>query len=126
MRNIMVMALGIFVLGITSAQATDDLIFGFCYALHASGNCGALHMRLDTEGKVEAKVGGEFRATGDHHPACSDGMLWAFEDQERWRRAEGRELGEQRFCQQAWDDYGCSGAKVPGLLYHRDAFCEYE
>lgn len=33
--------------------------------------------RLDTEGKVEAKVGGDFRRTGSSHPACSDGIFQA-------------------------------------------------
>ena len=79
-----------------------DLIFGFCYALDASGNCSDLSVRLDTEGMVRDMVGQDFRAA--RHAACLEGLGRAFSD---------REQGV--LCQNAWAHYGCSGSRTAGL-----------
>ena len=115
-------------------EEVEQLIFGFCYALDASGKCGDLQVRLDTEGKVEAKVGRTIRERGNHHPACSQAIYQAFEDYEALRRAEGGnyEAADQRFCQKVWDEYGCEGSRVARLIQRNPfgggdgPFCSFE
>ena len=135
MRKGIIVALAILAFGLVQAQAADvegdearELTFSLCYARHAYGNCMSLGigMRLDTRAKVEAKLGVVIDDDEGLKDVCWEGLSQSFEDQERWRKAEGREQGEREFCQQAWGDYGCSGAKVVGLLYHRDSFCKFE
>ena len=132
---IVIATAALFALGFAQAQAAAvegdearELAFSLCYAQHAYGNCMGLGigMRPDTRAKVEAKLGVAIDDDEGLKDVCWEGLSQAFEDQEHWRNAEGREQGEREFCQQAWDDYGCNGAKVVGLLYHRDAFCKFE
>ena len=135
MRTNMIAVLALSALGFAEAQAADvkgdearELAFALCYAQHAYGNCTSLGigMRLDTRAKVEAKLGVAIDDDEGLKDACWEGLTQALEQQEHWRKAEGFEQGERGFCQEAWDDYGCNGAKVARLLYRRDFFCKFD
>lgn len=135
MRKIVIIAVAILAFSFAQADAADvegdearELVFSLCYAQHVHGNCMSLGigMRIDTQAKVEAKLGAVIDDDARLKDICWEGLSKALEDQERWRKDEGFESGEREFCRQAWDEYGCSGAKVVGLLYHRDVFCKYE
>lgn len=104
----------------TYAKEPEKLVREFCYALQATSVSHNLNMRLDTESKIEAQVGGKFRGPQKpYNSACMEGLNQAFDE-------EGKGL-----CQTAWEKYGCSGTEVPRLLQespfgNRDGiFCKY-
>lgn len=75
----------------------------FCYAVHASGNCPELSMRLDTREKVEAMVGSELGTPQSlYAEACMTGLSKATED--------------KQLCRNAWARFGCGGSIMPNLL----------
>lgn len=75
----------------------------FCYAVHASGNCPELSMRLDTREKVEAMVGSELGTPQSlYAEACMTGLSKATED--------------KQLCRNAWARFGCGGGEMPNLL----------
>ena len=75
----------------------------FCYAVHASGNCPELSMRLDTREKVEAMVGSELGTPQSlYAEACMTGLSKATED--------------KQLCRNAWARFGCGGSVMPNLL----------
>ena len=75
----------------------------FCYAVHASGNCPELSMRLDTREKVETMVGSELGTPQSlYAEACMTGLSKATED--------------KQLCRNAWARFGCGGSVMPNLL----------
>ena len=87
------------------ADEKQKLIKGFCYALQASMSCDELKMRLDTEGKIEEKVGGKFRGSkSKYRGVCTSGLMKAYEE-------EGKGL-----CRNAWEQYGCDGSVESKLI----------
>lgn len=137
MRKILIVALMILVVGLGAAQSVDaksdkdrQLTFSFCYAQFGYGKCIqlGLAMRMDTQAKVEAKLGAAIDDDERLKSVCEDALLQEFEDYEALRRAEGGDYRntDLRWCEQLWNDYGCEGEKEAGLLYHRDSFCKYE
>ena len=95
------------ILVFSEALAVDEkqASFDFGYAMQASGSCQQLFMRLDTEKKMEAKLGIKLRGpSAPHKDAYFDGLLKATGD-------EGKGL-----CENAWTWYGCSGTRHPRLL----------
>jgi hypothetical protein len=99
----------------------EKLVFDFCYALQASMVCKNLKMRIDTERKIERKVGAKIRGpVSPYNDACSAGLEAEFAD-------ENFEDGNKRLCKKAWALYGCNGTKVPKLLFQIDGdYCVYE
>ena len=78
-------------------------------------------MRIDTERKIEKKLGGKIRGPeSPYNKACVDGLNAAFEDINI--KNDNKEL-----CKKAWKLYGCGGSKVPKLLYQIDGdYCVYK
>jgi len=99
----------------------EELVFDFCYALQASMVCKDLKMRIDTERKIEKKVGSKMRGpAAPYGNACHAGLDAEFAD-------ENFENGNIKLCKKAWALYGCKGAKVPKLLYKiKGDYCVYE
>ena len=118
----------IMVLGSTSVTSlaqdrsvNEALVFGFCYALQAAMVCDDISIRIDTEQKIERKAGGEIRGPASpYNKFCMGGLDAAFKD-------ENIADGNKKLCKKAWEFYGCSGTKIPKLLYQRNgAYCKYE
>lgn len=106
-------------------QKVKDKLFGkmvskFCYALQASMLCDNLHIRIDTEGKINALVGESFRGPGSiYNSDCMEGLVLAMEDE-----SDG-------LCVKAWNEYGCFGTDTPRLIQENPfrkgsvTLCEY-
>lgn len=101
--------------------AKEELAFDFCYALQASMVCNDLKMRIDTEKKIEKKIGAKVRGPkSPYNSACMDGLNAEMED-------ENFADGNKKLCKKAWALYGCKGTKVPKLLYQINGdYCVYK
>ena len=88
---------------VTPTAENSKIAENFCYAVHASGNCPELSMRLDTREKVEAMVGSELGTPQSlYAEACMTGLSKATED--------------KQLCRNAWARFGCGGSVMPNLL----------
>ncbi|MGE6780701.1 hypothetical protein ACQKFL_23980 [Vreelandella titanicae] len=93
--------LAVAVLGLWSvtASAQEDLSYHFGYALQAAGICPELQVRIDTERKVDNKLGSSVRDGAQY----MDGLYAAMDD-------------SSNACHIAWQRYGCNGNTEPRLL----------
>lgn len=83
----------------------EDLVKDFCYALQATMVCKDLNMRIDTETKIEYKVGMKIRGPeSPYNQACVKGLSLAFDDEKRG------------ICSKAWKKFGCYGTTIPRLI----------
>ncbi|MBM7423853.1 hypothetical protein [Spongiibacter marinus] len=105
----------------SQADENADLVENFCYALQAMALCDGISMRVDTEKKLEAKVGGPLRGRDSkYNGVCMAGISNAFDDEQKG------------LCEKAWNQFGCFGSVEPKLLqkssYGRSdhVLCEYE
>ena len=83
--------------------------------------CKNLKMRIDTERKIEKKVGSKIRGPASpYNDACGAGLEAEFAD-------ENFEDGNKKLCKKAWTLYGCKGTKEPKLLFKvKGDYCVYE
>lgn len=81
-----------------------ELVYNFCYALQATGQCKNLIMRLDTEPKIQKQLQVEdIRSPNSvFGNTCMQGITDAVKD--------------KNVCVVAWEKYGCAGSVTPRLL----------
>jgi hypothetical protein len=104
----------------SNSKENKHLVKSFCYSLQAASICDNLNMRIDTEGKIEAKIGEKFRnQTSVYSSDCWAGLNKAFEEENKG------------LCAVAWKKYGCSGTDIPRLIQENPFkikngnFCKY-
>lgn len=81
-----------------------ELVYNFCYALQATGECKNLIMRLDTEPKIQKQLQvQDIRSPNSiFGDTCTQGIADAVKD--------------KNVCVVAWEKYGCTGSVTPRLL----------
>lgn len=81
-----------------------ELVYNFCYALQATGQCKNLIMRLDTEPKIQKQLQVEdIRSPNSvFGDTCTQGITDAAQD--------------KNACAVAWEKYSCAGSVTPRLI----------
>ncbi len=93
----------------------EKLTYDYCYAMQASTQCQKAIMVMNTESKIDEKIGANARGKkSPYKDACSEGILKAIEDQKT-----------KDYCKTVIEKYGCNGSVEPRLLQTKRNVCTY-